>query len=176
MKSSFETQQTARLACPQADLRADEGEREVMLGRERVTIRRRMQGIRMLIAVPTCAYRGVVLSYEEVGVGRFRYRVTLRHRDPELSVLLLEDQQESAVIDAWRDWSRFLAQSALVERNSGALETVEEISPFLDAPPRRRGACATRHRRGRIARRRRIGALERLACVHRGEREIVCYE
>ena len=44
------------------DVRADGAQREIMLAREHVLIRRRVSGIEMRLDVPSGAYRGVVLS------------------------------------------------------------------------------------------------------------------
>jgi hypothetical protein len=126
--------------------------------------------------VPTRAYRGVVLSLEESARGRLHYRVTLRHADPDLSVILTEAFDESEILKDWRDWASFLTQSPLVERDTGALVGADDCAPAKSSPSlRRRGAPASARSRGRFVRRRHVGGPMGEA-VHAGEREIVCYE
>lgn len=172
---------TPRSSAGLQDSRADGGQRDVTLTRHRVTIRRRIAGMGMKIDVPTGAYRGVVLSLEQSARGRLHYRVTLRHADPDLSVILTEAFDESEILKDWRDWASFLTISPLVERDSGALvgaDDVEAEAPaqtFTGSMPRRRGAPASVRSRGRFVRRRHVGGAIGEA-VHAGEREIVCYE
>ena len=177
---------TPRSSAGLLDARADGGQRDVTLTRHRVTIRRRIAGMGMKIDVPTCAYRGVVLSLEQAARGRLHYRVTLRHADPDLSVILTEAFDESEILKDWRDWASFLTQSPLVERDSGALVGVDDVEAqepaqasvaetFTGSFQRRRGAPAAARSRGRFVRRRHIGGIIGDA-VHAGERAIVCYE
>ena len=177
---------TPRSSAGLVDSRADGGQRDVTLTRHRVTIRRRIAGMGMKIDVPTHAYRGVVLSLEESARGRLHYRVTLRHADPDLSVILTEAFDETEILKDWRDWASFLTQSPLVERDSGALvgaDDVEAQGPaqtsagetFTGSLQRRRGAPASARSRGRFVRRRHVGGPMGEA-LHAGEREIVCYE
>ncbi len=178
---------TPRSAAGLRDARADGGERDVTLTRSRVTIRRRYAGVGMKIAVPTQAYRGVVLSLEDAPRGRAHFRVTLRHDDPDLSVILTEAFDETQILADWRAWADFLTQSPLVERDGGALEPAErEDEPAgadaacCPAMARRRGTPATWRSRGRFQPRRRMGLTRGGALgdigLHKGEREIVCYE
>jgi hypothetical protein len=173
---------TPRSSAGLLDARADGGQRDVTLTRHAVTIRRRIAGMGMKIDVPTRAYRGVVLSLEESARGRLHYRVTLRHADPDLSVILTEAFDESEILKDWRDWASFLTQSPLVERDTGALvgaDDVEGDAPaadqFTGSFQRRRGAPASARSRGRFVRRRHVGGPIGEA-LHAGERKIVCYE
>jgi hypothetical protein len=167
MTQAFDNQacemiQAPRSAAGYRDARADGGERDVTLSASRVTIRRRYAGVRMNIGVPTRAYCGVVLSLEETAGGRWCYRVTLRHADPDLSVVLSEAFEECGVVEDTRDWARFLAQTPLLERAAGTLEpldqtTLQSISAAQKAPHllvRRRGRPAASRSRGRFARHR----------------------
>jgi len=175
---------TPRSAAGLRDQRADGGERDVTLTRQRVTIRRRYAGVGMKIAVPTQAYRGVVLSLEEGARGRAHFRVTLRHDDPDLSVILTEAFDETQILADWRAWADFLTQRPLVERDSGALEQApaqdgaceSEGEASFPIMPRRRGTPATWRSRGRFQARRRVGGAVMDMGLHKGEREIVCYE
>lgn len=172
---------TPRSSAGLMDSRADGGQRDVTLTRHRVIIRRHVSGMGMKIDVPTGAYRGVVLSLEQSARGRLHYRVTLRHADPDLSVILTEAFDESEILKDWRDWASFLTQSPLVERDSGALVGADDVEAETAAPtytgsmPRRRGAPAAARSRGRFVRRRHVGGAMGDA-VHANEREIVCYE
>jgi hypothetical protein len=181
MNTSAQTSQTdiktPRSSAGLMDSRADGGQRDVTLTSHRVTIRRQVAGMGMKIDVPTRAYRGVVLSLEQSARGRLHYRVTLRHSDPDLSVILTEAFDESEILKDWRDWASFLTQSPLVERDSGALVSANDCEPAKTSAPgqRRRGAPASARSRGRFVRRRHIGGPIGEA-VHAGEREIACYE
>ena len=167
---------TPRSSAGLMDSRADGGQRDVTLTSHRVTIRRQVAGMGMKIDVPTRAYRGVVLSLEQSARGRLHYRVTLRHSDPDLSVILTEAFDESEILKDWRDWASFLTQSPLVERDTGALVGADDCAPAKSSPSlRRRGAPASARSRGRFVRRRHIGGPIGEA-LHAGEREIVCYE
>jgi hypothetical protein len=167
---------TPRSSAGLMDSRADGGQRDVTLTSHRVTIRRQVAGMGMKIDVPTRAYRGVVLSLEESARGRLHYRVTLRHADPDLSVILTEAFDESEILKDWRDWASFLTQSPLVERDTGALVGADDCAPAKSSPSlRRRGAPASARSRGRFVRRRHVGGPIGEA-VHAGEREIICYE
>ena len=130
MNTSAQTSQTdiktPRSSAGLMDSRADGGQRDVTLTSHRVTIRRQVAGMGMKIDVPTRAYRGVVLSLEQSARGRLHYRVTLRHSDPDLSVILTEAFDESEILKDWRDWASFLTQSPLVERDSGALVSAND--------------------------------------------------
>ncbi|HEY8581151.1 MAG TPA: DUF6101 family protein [Beijerinckiaceae bacterium] len=164
--------QTPRSSVGLRDRRADGGERDVHLAKDRVTIRRRLAGIRMQVAVPMRSYRGVVLSLFRTGRGEACYRVTLRHQDPDLSIVLTEAFDEATVTEEWRAWAHALAQAALVESDGGELVESTRTAPA----PHRRGGRPTKGRRGRFAARRRVGAFASGPVVHAGEREIVCYE
>jgi len=177
---------TPRSSAGLLDCRADGGQRDVTLTRHCVIIRRRIAGMGMKIDVPTRAYRGVVLSLEQSARGRLHYRVTLRHADPDLSVILTEAFDESEILKDWRDWASFLTQSPLVERDSGALVGVDDVEAqepaqapvaetFTGSFQRRRGAPVAARSRGRFVRRRQVGGTIGDA-VHAGAREIVCYE
>ena len=93
--------------------------------------------------------------------GGFVYELRLAHRDPDLSVLLAEAQDESRIWAEWRASAGFFGLPALVERNEGP-----EVWGALAAP----GACRDRrakrrHRPGIVARR--AARPEATATVHR---------
>jgi hypothetical protein len=142
-----------------ADPRADGRRREVMLARGRVQIARSVAGVRMKISLAASAYRGVVLRLRGFEEQRFSYEIELAHRDPDLSVTLLEASDDSEVQAEWRLWAKFLGLPALVERKEGQPEPetarLGELVVGYRKPRRRGGAMA--RRRPRFLTRRKTG-------------------
>ncbi|MGI3900572.1 MAG: DUF6101 family protein [Janthinobacterium lividum] len=101
------------------DSRADDRCRSVFLARDRITIDRSYHGIAMRLSVPVSAYRGVCVGVRAGENGGFVYELRLTHRDPDLSVLLAEAQDESQIWAEWRASARFFDLPALIERNDG---------------------------------------------------------
>jgi hypothetical protein len=156
------------------DARADDSIREIAFRGASVLIARRVAGIAMRVRVPLASYRGVALSVGADGEGEALHRIELIHRDPDLSVPLLEASDAGEIAAEWTAWAQSLALPRLLERAGGQLECVDPTAA-LAPPPRRRGSAVAK-RRTRFSRRRRMGTLERLAVAYRDEREIVCYE
>jgi len=100
-----------KVAC---DPRADDGRRLILLGRRTITIKRRLRGVKMHLSVPVETYQGVVMAREGQPDGVL-YRVTLAHRDPDLSVTLKESRSRGAMIEAWHHWSTFFAAPMVLE-------------------------------------------------------------
>ncbi|WP_051335463.1 DUF6101 family protein [Methylocapsa acidiphila] len=157
------------------DPRADGGRRMVLLGPRSITIKRRLQGMKMHLSVPIESYCGVAVACELRPEGAL-YRIRLAHRDPELCVILKETRDKPGILDAWRRWAAFYSIPRLVERAAGELEPAgpAKIGPALEPrrPSRRLQTSAKRRARLRLSAPPR--ATARL--VHRREREIICYE
>ena len=156
-----------------SDPRADGRRRVVLLARDRVVIARSVAGVFMHIAIAPAAYSGVVLRLSGIDEGVFHYQIRLAHRDPDLSVTLLEADDDSEITAEWRLWAKFLGLPTLVER--------EEGRPEIEAPrlggvatrrprPRRRGKTINA-RRPRFLTRRKTGAPRRDSSP-RSEREM----
>lgn len=164
----------ARLA---DDPRSDDGRRMIFLGPRYVTIKRRLQGVKMHLRVPVHNYVGVILSCEERRDGAF-FSIRLSHRDPDLCVTLREARDQGDGIDAWHHWAAFFAMPALIERGAGQWELLTS-SPHaamgsVPALPRMRVARLLKRRpRGRL---RKSGSAARLAIAFRGDPEIIGYE
>lgn len=154
-------------AIQDSDGRADNRRRSVLLSRDRVTIDRRYRGIAMRLSVPVSAYQGVCVGVRTAENGGFVYELRLAHRDPDLSVLLTEAQDESLIWAEWRASAGFFGLPALVERNDGP-----EVWGALAAAPAggRDRRVKRRHRPGIVTRR--VARPEALATVHR-EDEII---
>ncbi len=114
------------------DRRADGGTRTVRLSRRGVRIERALGGVKMRLAVPIEAYRGVMLEREDRLERRF-YRLTLDHADADLAVTLSRASEISPLIDLWANWARFFAKPALLDMKIG---TDPDVRP-LRAPQRR---------------------------------------
>jgi hypothetical protein len=159
------------------DPRADGGRRMVLIERRCVTIRRRVQGMKMLLSLPVQGYLGVAIRREQRRDGAI-YRISLAHRDPELCVTLKEARDLAAMRDAQRHFAAFFAMPALFggggveprrqEAKDGAKPPCAETqTPAASATGRAHRIVAKRRRE----RRRRAWAA-RTPTVFRGEREI----
>jgi hypothetical protein len=143
----------------QSDPRADGWRREVMLARGKVQIARSVAGVRMQISLAANAYRGVVLRLRGLDDARFSYQIELAHRDPDLSVTLLEASDDKDIQAEWRLWAKFLGLPTLVEREEGRAEPERARLGELtigQRKPRRRGGAMAR-RRPRFLTRRKVG-------------------
>jgi len=137
------------------DIRADGGVRQVELHRERVVLRRAVQGMRMAVNVRVSDFLGVALR--DVKDSQM---LVLLHRDPSLTIPLCVSEDQDEIADAWLMWSELFA-----------LPQLEDESREPAARRRRRNAI--RSRRPKFLMRRRIGALLNPVNMFRGEREII---
>jgi hypothetical protein len=156
------------------DPRADGRRRVVLLGRDRVEIARCVGGVYMHITLAPDAYRGVVLRLSSARDNAFHYEVCLAHRDPDLSVTLLEADDDSVVHAEWRLWARFLRLPTLVERVDGRPEPeLPRLGEVVIASPspRRRGRSIT-SRRAHFLVRRKTGRPELATAPAEEPREI----
>jgi Family of unknown function (DUF6101) len=159
------------------DAVADERVRHVELHRERVILRRAVQGMRIALNVPVQAFLGVSIRLTPEGDDTpAGIAVFLEHRDPALSIELYAAQNSDDVVAEWQLWSRVLSLPRLVAGSDGALsEPFPQLGAVCCKPPaqRRRRRSALAKRRPKFLVRRRAGVARSLALVHRGEREIV---
>lgn len=137
------------------DIRADGGVRQVELHRERVVLRRAIQGMRMAVNVRVSDFLGVALR----GASEAQMLV-LQHRDPSLTIPLCVSEDRDEIASAWLMWSELFALPQLQD---------EAREPAV----RRRRRNAIRDRRPRFLMRRRIGVLLNPVNIFRGEREII---
>ncbi len=114
------------------DQRADGGTRTIRMSPRGIRIDRALGGVKMRLAVPIEAYRGVILTREDKLQRRF-YRLTLDHADADLSITLSRATDIAALIEPWSDWARFFAKPALLDSKIGADPEVR-----LRRPMRRR--------------------------------------
>jgi hypothetical protein len=141
------------------DPRADNRRRAIEIARDRVVIRRTVAGVAMAVRVASAAYLGVSLRVSGLQDGRFRYEARLLHRDPDLSVLLAEGNDQETIAAEWREWVRVLRLPALVGRSEiGDVEVNLEVTDLARRrpAPRRRGK-AVAARRARFLLRRKVG-------------------
>lgn len=137
------------------DIRADGGTRQVELHRERVVLRRAVQGMRMAINVRVSEFLGVALRETDDAK-----MLVLAHRDPSLTVPLCVSSDAQEIETAWRMWSEIFALPQLQDN-------------AREPAPRRRRRNAIRARRPKFLVRRHPGALLNPANMYRGEREII---
>jgi Family of unknown function (DUF6101) len=160
-----------------SDAVADEALRHVELHRERVILRRAVQGMRIALNVPVKAFRGVAIRLipeqddQPGGVA-----VYLEHVDPALSIELYSAENSDDVVAEWQLWSRVLGVPCLVAGSDGAFS---EPFPRLGAvrckqpAQRRRRRSPLARRRPKFLARRRAGTNRVAPLVHQGEREII---
>ena len=92
------------------DTRADGGVRNIELHRERVVLRRAIQGMRMAVNVRVSDFRGVARR----GIDDAQMLV-LVHRDPSLSVPLCVSSDREEIAAAWQMWSDIFSLPLLTE-------------------------------------------------------------
>ena len=139
--------QNRQTALTRADARADDQRREIAFGNQSVVIARRVSGIAMRVRVPLCSYRGVALSLAEERDGEAVHRIELLHRDPDLSIPLVEAGDVAEIAAEWAAWAEGLALPRLIERAPGEVEAVEAMGQgvFFHAPASRIGSRAPPH-------------------------------
>ena len=138
------------------DSRADGGVRNIELHRERVVLRRAVQGMRMAVNVRVSDFLGVALR----GLDDAQMLV-LVHRDPSLTIPLCVSSDRDEIASASQMWGDIFALPQLKEDKK------------REPAQRRRRHNAIRARRPKFLVRRRAGDLLNPANIHQGEREII---
>jgi Family of unknown function (DUF6101) len=150
-----------------SDARADQQMRLVELHRERVVLRRAVQGIHMAVNVPVASFLGVALRVATTEEGS-RISVCLEHRDPGLCVPLASGAGDEVMVE-WQLWARVLHLPLLLVDRTGALrEPFRRIGlvRFGVTAPRRRRQTAIKTRRSFMPSRRRRGLATKIARAH----------
>ena len=127
------------------DYRADDRIRHIELHRERVILRRAVDGMRMAINVSVSQFLGIGLH----DLDDDQQMLVLEHRDPMMSIPLCVSADTGAIDAAWLLWSATFGLPRLVDDDDAG----------FDPAPRRR--------------RRQMGDPENVSIVHRGESEII---
>ena len=160
-----------------SDKGADERVRVVELSRERVVVRRAVDGIKMAVNLPVAAYLGVAMRMEPpAGETPGEVSLVLEHRDPALSLPLYRATDGTDIVAEWQSWARVLGMPLLVaEADCRLREPFDRIGALRVAGPtrRRRRRSAIRMRRPTLPLRRRVGRMPATPVVRRGEREII---
>jgi hypothetical protein len=138
------------------DTRADGGVRQVELHRERVVLRRAVQGMQMAVNVRVSDFLGIALR----GIDDAQMLV-LSHRDPSLNIPLCVSCDQDEIAVAWLMWSEIFSLPQLKD------EATREPAP------RRRRRNAIGARRPKFLVRRRAGELLGPANIHRDECEMI---
>lgn len=140
------------------DARADGGVRQVEINRDRVVLRRAVRGMRMAINVQVQEFLGIATRATDDG-----QMLVLAHRDPSLSIPLLQSADAPELAEAATLWSEIFA-----------LPLIDEDAQLARTPAlRRRRHNVIKTRRSKIALRRRCGQDLADMTVHRDEREII---
>ncbi|MES2752608.1 MAG: DUF6101 family protein, partial [Pseudomonadota bacterium] len=140
------------------DGRADGGVRHIEINRERVVVRRAVQGMRMALNLRISDFLGIARRNTDDAQA-----LILVHRDPSLSVPLCVTADDTQIEHAWQTWSDLFA-----------LPQIEEEGESTRAPAlrrRRRNVIGTR--RPKFLVRRKAGHTVAEPAIHRGEREII---
>jgi len=139
------------------DVRADGNVRNVEIHRERVVLRRAVQGMRMAINVRVSDFLGIALR----GLDDEAQMLVLAHRDPSLTIPLCVSSDREEITSAWQMWSDIFGLPQLPEDKT------------REPAQRRRRHNAIRARRPKFLVRRRAGAPLGELSLHHGEREII---
>jgi hypothetical protein len=152
------------------DAGADGETRDIELHRERVVVRRSVQGMRMALNMPVSAFSGVALKVSREGLS-----VVLAHRDPGLALPLSSQADAEDALTSWQDWGRVLALPLLVEDDGGLRDAYPRLGELRigRARPRRRRHSPLKGRRPSLLLRRKAGHSLGTMTVHRREREII---
>jgi len=161
-----------------SDAFADQRERVVEVGRERVVVKRAVRGIAMKTSTLLSDFLGVsirIVPPDENFEGAVA--VMLEHRDPGLSVPLYVAHDGSEVSVEWQTWSRVLGLPALVMDADGTLR--DPLGPLGRVQgnvrtwrKRKRAVLTYRRSARRLRRKTGLGRLDAMT-VHRDEREII---
>ena len=138
------------------DHRADGSVRHIELHRERVILRRELQGMRMAIRIRVSDFLGLAVR----GLDESKMLV-LVHRDPALSIPLCVTSDDDAIQSAWDVWSATFGLPQITEART------------YEPAQRRRRRNAIRDRRPKFLVRRRVGALLNAPANYAGAREII---
>ena len=159
-----------------SDAVADGRVRDIELHRERVVLRRSLQGMRMALNMPVTAFDGISLQLVPgEGGTEDTLAVVLEHKDPSLALPLFLTPHADEALAEWQAWSQVLGLPLLLAdqvagASNGGLGLLQTARPR----PRRRRRSALKRRRPSILLRRTKGKkITRATRVHRGEREII---
>ncbi len=146
-----------------AVLSAPAGVAAIVLGRDRVTVKRPLGGIDATLTCPIRAFRGVAVKMTvDQATNRLRTEIELMHADSAMSLPLasVEDLGDGEDVAAdWQAWGKALCLPLLIVETDG---TVREAVPHLGgieatAPRARRMASPLKRRRPRFLKRRKVG-------------------
>ena len=122
-----------------SDAAADGRVRDVELHRERVVVRRSLQGMRMALNMPVAAFAGISLRLKSDEDGDM-LAVVLQHTDPSLTLPLFLTSQADEAVAEWRAWSEVLdVPLLLAEQGASASQcpsgTNSHRAPASAPPP-----------------------------------------
>lgn len=158
------------------DAAADEWVRHIELHRERVVVRRSLDGMRMALNMPVSAFTGVSIRMTATeGELADTVSVVLEHKDPLLRLTLFVSAEADDAMVEWRAWGSVLGLPLLVEEEGKLREPFARIGGVRIARvrARRRRHNAIKRRRPAMSLRRRAGKITDATPVHRGEHEII---
>ena len=144
-------------------LAAPAGVAAIVLGRDRVTVKRPLGGIDATLSCPIRAFRGVAVKMTvDAATDRLRTEIELMHADSAMSLPLasVEDLGDGEDVAAdWQAWGKALGLPLLIVEIDGS---VREATPRLGgieakAQRARRMASPLKRRRPRFLKRRKVG-------------------
>jgi len=162
-----------------SDAAADGRVRDIELHRERVVLRRSLQGMRMALNMPVSAFDGISLQLipAEGGIEDM-LAVVLEHKDPTLALPLFLTPHADEALAEWQAWSQVLGLPLLLAdqvagASNGGLGQFGLLQTRGPRPRRRRRSALKRRRPSIHLRRAKGKKITRATRVHRGEREII---
>jgi hypothetical protein len=139
-----------------------------ILDRQGATVRKRLScGLRLSMALPMRAFRGIAARAIETAPGKCRVSLELHHLDPDLCVPLLAADDFDDIAADWHAWSRLLKLPMLiVDRDNLAQPVTHYLGLMMVRPPlqRRKRYGALKHRPWFLRRRKsgRVGEVTRI--------------
>jgi Family of unknown function (DUF6101) len=130
-----------------ADSRADNNLRDVILSTQQVVIRRQVSGLEMRLAVPLKHYNGVLLTV----LSETQFMITIDHKDKDLSVMLLRVSDLTALAE-WRLWASLLNLPLILQNEDGSTRNIYSTLGALtvgEVSEHRRGFSTITKRRPR---------------------------
>jgi hypothetical protein len=159
------------------DARADGHERDIEIHRERIVLRRAVNGVRMAVNMPVSAFLGVALHMlPPNGEEQAAVALVLEHKDPSLRLPLYVSPNTDDLMAQWQSWSNILGVPQLIGEIDGQVrEAFESFGALRVSHPyaRRRRRSAMKRRRPSILMRRKVTRTASASAVYRGEREII---
>lgn len=148
---------------------------DVYLDRLTAVVERWAGDEQLSTSVPIAAYRGIAARVEPaLNPGEINVTLELLHRDPTLSLVLMQANDMDDVVADWQAWSRQFGLPLLLIEQDGKIREIAGAAnrAQIGQPGPRRRSSVLRGRRPRFLIRRRVGHGNPMP-VCQGEHEMI---